>query len=81
MTATSFPKSKIKVLLLEGVHPESVRRFQDEGFSVESHKGALDEKELLKAIKDVHILGIRSKTLVTRSVIEKSNRLLTVGAF
>ena len=53
MTTTSFPKNKIKVLLLEGVHPESVRRFQDEGFSVEAHKGALDEADLRKAIKGV----------------------------
>lgn len=81
MTKTSFPKNKIKVLLLEGVHPQSVQRFQDEGFSVEAHKGALDEKELLKAIKDVHILGIRSKTQIPKAVFQKSNRLLAVGAF
>lgn len=81
MSTTSFPKHKIKVLLLEGVHPESVRRFEDEGFSVEAHKGAMDEKELLKAIKDVHILGIRSKTQITGAIFKKANRLLAAGAF
>lgn len=81
MTTTSFPKNKIKVLLLEGVHPESVRRFQEEGFSVEAHKGAMDEAELRKAIKGVHILGIRSKTQITRTVIDKADRLLAIGAF
>lgn len=81
MTTTSFPKNKIKVLLLEGVHPQSVRRFEDEGFDVEARKGALDEKELLDLIRDVHILGIRSKTQITAPVIRKAKRLLTVGAF
>ena len=81
MTTTSFPKHKIKVLLLEGVHPQSVRRFEDEGFSVEALKGALDEKELARAIREVHILGIRSKTQITEAAINKANRLLAVGAF
>ncbi len=81
MAVTSFPKNKIKVLLLEGVHPQSVRRFEDEGFDVDSRVGALDEKELTAAIEDVHILGIRSKTRITQAVLEKANRLLTVGAF
>ena len=81
MTTTSFPKNKIKVLLLEGVHPQSVRRFEDEGFDVDARVGALDEKELMAAIADIHILGIRSKTRITQAVLEKARRLLTVGAF
>lgn len=81
MTTTSFPKSKIKVLLLEGVHPQSVKRFEEEGFDVDARPGAMDEKELLELIEDVHILGIRSKTQVTGAVLEKANRLLTLGAF
>jgi len=81
MTTTSFPKNKINVLLLEGVHPQSVVRFKDEGFNVEAHKGALDEKELRRALKDVHLLGIRSKTQISAAAIQKANRLLAVGAF
>jgi D-3-phosphoglycerate dehydrogenase / 2-oxoglutarate reductase len=81
MTTTSFPKNKIKVLLLEGVHPQSVRRFEEEGFDVDARSGALDERELLEVIEDIHILGIRSKTQITGAVLEKASRLLTVGAF
>ncbi len=77
----SYPKSRIKVLLLENVHPVAVHLFEQEGFSVEIRKGALDEDELTEAIKGVHILGIRSKTNVTRRVLENADKLMTVGAF
>ncbi len=79
--ATSFPKSEIKILLLENIHPVASEAFAKEGFHVESVKGALSEAELVARIKDVHILGIRSKTRVTPPVIEAGNRLLAVGAF
>ena len=78
---TSFPKSEIKILLLEGIHPVAVEAFQKEGFHVETVKGALPESELVARIKDVHILGIRSKTRITPPVIDAGNRLLAVGAF
>lgn len=77
----SYPKSRIKVLLLENVHPIAVQLFEQEGFNVEIHKGALDEDELIEAIRDVSILGIRSKTMVTRRVLENANKLMTIGAF
>lgn len=77
----SYPKSRIKVLLLENVHPVAIHLFEQEGFSVEIRKGALDEDELAEAIKGVHILGIRSKTNVTRRVLENADKLMTVGAF
>lgn len=77
----SYPKSRIKVLLLENVHPVAIHLFEQEGFNVEIRKGALDEDELIEAIKGVHILGIRSKTNVTRRVLEHADRLMTVGAF
>ncbi|AQG80439.1 phosphoglycerate dehydrogenase [Spirosoma montaniterrae] len=77
----SYPKSRIKVLLLENVHPVAVQLFEQEGFNVEIRKGALDEDELIEAIRDVSILGIRSKTNVTRRVLEHANKLMTVGAF
>ncbi|WP_019989131.1 phosphoglycerate dehydrogenase [Rudanella lutea] len=77
----SYPKSRIKVLLLENVHPVAVHLFEQEGFSVEIRKGALDEDELIEAIRGVHILGIRSKTNVSRRVLEHADRLITIGAF
>ncbi|GAA4415354.1 hypothetical protein GCM10023187_45820 [Nibrella viscosa] len=77
----SYPKSRIKVLLLENVHPVAVNLFEQEGFKVEIRKGALDEDELIEAIRDVSILGIRSKTQVTRRVLENANKLMTIGAF
>ena len=81
MAATSFPKSEIKILLLENVHPVAVEAFAAEGFKVELVKGALPEAELVERIRDVHILGIRSKTQVTPKVLDEARRLLGVGAF
>ncbi|QKZ13259.1 phosphoglycerate dehydrogenase [Spirosoma sp. KUDC1026] len=77
----SYPKSRIKVLLLENVHPVAVQLFEQEGFNVEIRKGALDEDELIEAIRDVSILGIRSKTNVTARVLEHANKLMSIGAF
>lgn len=81
MQKTSYPKNKIKALLLENVHPDAVSLFEEEGYQVELIKGALDEDELIEKIKDVHILGIRSKTNVTRKVLEHANKLMSVSAF
>jgi len=78
---TSFPKAEIKVLLLEGVHQSARDLFAGEGYSVEALAGALNETELAERVKDVHLLGIRSKTLVTPRVIESARRLLSVGCF
>lgn len=77
----SFPRSKMKVLLLENVHPEAVRHFREEGYDVSTVKGALDEDDLIAAIQGVHILGIRSKTNVTAKVLEHADKLMAVGAF
>lgn len=77
----SYPKNKINVLVLENIHPNAIEMFRQEGYNVEFHKSAMDENELIEKIKDVHLLCIRSKTNVTRKVLEHANRLLTVGAF
>lgn len=77
----SYPTSLLKVLLLENVHPSAVKAFEKDGFQVEFLKGALDEDELCEKIKDVAIIGIRSKTQITRRVLENANRLMAIGAF
>jgi len=79
--ATSFPKDRIKVLLLENIHPSAHELFRGEGFHLETLPGALGEDELVKRIADVHVLGIRSKTHVTERVLGNARRLLTVGCF
>jgi D-3-phosphoglycerate dehydrogenase len=77
----SFPRSRMKMLLLENIHPAAVERLEEAGYSVETVKGALDEDDLIAAIKGVHVLGIRSKTTVTRRVLEEADRLMAVAAF
>ena len=79
--ALSYPKNRIKVLLLESIHPEAERLMKEEGYDVEVYPGGLDEDELCERIKGVSILGIRSKTQVTKRVLENANRLIGVGAF
>lgn len=80
-TKTSFPKHSIKVLLLENVHQSAVEFFSTEGFQVGTLKHALKEDELSKKIADVHVLGIRSKTQVSRAALSQGKRLLTLGCF
>ncbi|MEO8704758.1 MAG: phosphoglycerate dehydrogenase [Kofleriaceae bacterium] len=81
MAATSFPKSEIKILLLENVHPVAAEAFAVEGFAVEALKTSIPERELVERCKDVHVLGIRSKTQVTPAVLAEMRRALAVGCF
>ena len=78
---TSFPKSKIKILLLENVAPSGINKLKEEGFQVQTETKALTEAELLDRIEDLHVLGIRSKTKVTEAVLRKAKRLLCVACF
>lgn len=79
---TSFPKDKIKILLLENIHPSAVECFNEAGYTnVKSLKSALTEEELIKAIADVHVLGIRSKSSITKKIIDKADKLWTLGCF
>jgi D-3-phosphoglycerate dehydrogenase len=78
---TSFPKDQIKVLLLENIHPLAHEAFRAEGFQVEGVEGALTPSQLREKIRDVHILGIRSKTQVTAEALSEAKRLLTLGCF
>ena len=77
----SYPRNRIRMLLLENIHPAAVERLEEAGYSVETRKGALDEDELIEAIKGVHVLGLRSKTNVSARVLEHADRLLAVAAF
>ncbi|MCC5945241.1 MAG: phosphoglycerate dehydrogenase [Bernardetiaceae bacterium] len=77
----SYPKHRIKVLLLENIHPNAQAYFEQEGYKVELLKHGLDEDELCEAIKDVSILGIRSKTQLTARAVASAQRLIGVGAF
>jgi D-3-phosphoglycerate dehydrogenase len=79
--AISYPKNRIKVLLLENIHPRAVELFQAEGYQVETAPKALSEDELCERVRGVSILGIRSKTHVTARVLEHANRLMAIGAF
>ena len=80
-TAISYPKNRINVLLLENVHPVAVEALKAEGFNVETYHAALSEEELAEKIRNVSVLGIRSKTQVTARVLENANRLMVIGAF
>ena len=71
----------MKALLLENIHPDAERLLSERGIEVSSVKGALDEDELRAALPGVQLLGIRSKTNVTRSVLDECPELLAIGAF
>jgi len=79
--AVSYPKNRLKVLLLENIHPEAAQAFEKEGYAVESPPGSLDEAELLQRMPEVSILGLRSKTRLTEPILAVSKRLLAAGAY
>ncbi|RYZ26085.1 MAG: phosphoglycerate dehydrogenase [Chitinophagaceae bacterium] len=82
MEATSYPKEKIKVLLLENVSDTAVKNFSRNGYTqVEKLTKALPEAQLIEAVKNVHLLGIRSKSQVTKPVLEAAKKLQAVGCF
>ena len=78
---TSYPVHKIKFLLLENIHETAREAVSGEGFHLEALPGSLAEEDLLARIRDVHVLGIRSKTRVTERVLAEARRLLAVGCF
>lgn len=79
---TSYPKDKVKILLLESVHPAAIQLFKSAGYTdIESLTGSVSEHELMERISKVHILGIRSKTQITDAVLQKADKLIALGAF
>ncbi|MCF6333410.1 MAG: phosphoglycerate dehydrogenase [Draconibacterium sp.] len=78
----SLDKNKIRVLLLEGIHESARNDFKEAGYTnVEYIKTALGPDELEQKIKDVHIIGIRSRTKLTREILKKAKKLFAVGCF
>ncbi len=82
MKKTSFPKSDIRVLLLEGVAQTAVASFRAAGYSsIEFHEKSLPEDALIKAVSEAHIVGIRSRSYLTEEVFAQARRLMAVGCF
>ncbi len=79
---TSYPKEKVNILFLENISDSALKLFRDSGYSsVRKLTGALPEEELIKEIKDVHLLGIRSKTQITQKVLDAAAKLQAIGCF
>lgn len=81
MCMAPIAEDKIKVLLLENIHPDATELLSGAGFQVETHDGALGENDLAERVGGVHLLGIRSTTHLTSAVLDKADSLLAVGAF
>jgi D-3-phosphoglycerate dehydrogenase len=79
---TSYPKEKIRILFLENISDVATKNFNKHGYvKVEKISKALSEEELLREIKDVHILGIRSKTHISQQVFDAAKKLQAIGCF
>jgi D-3-phosphoglycerate dehydrogenase / 2-oxoglutarate reductase len=79
---TSYPKEKVRILFLENISEIAIRNFRQNGYpQVERITKALSEEELVKEIRDVHILGIRSKTKITEAILQSAKKLQAIGCF
>ncbi len=79
---TSYPKEKINILLLENISEQAVQNFKKAGYSsIKRIGGALPEKELIKEVKEAHLLGIRSKSQITPAVLNAAGKLQAIGCF
>jgi len=79
---TSYPKERIKILFLENISDKAVQYFKQQGYAnVRKLSGALSEEELMKEVKDVHLIGIRSKTQITAKVLDAAQKLQAIGCF
>ncbi len=82
MSKTSYPKERINILFLENISDKAVQYFKQQGYAnVKKIAGALSEEELMKEVKDVHLLGIRSKTQITPKVLDAAKKLQAIGCF
>lgn len=81
-TKTSYPKEKIRILFLENISDVAVKNFRHHGYiQVDKISKALTEEQLVEEIKDVHILGIRSKTQITKNILDAAKKLQAIGCF
>ena len=79
---TSFPKERINILFLENISDAAIRLFKQNGYvNVRKISGALGEQELMRELKDVHLLGIRSKTRISKKVLAAAPKLQAIGCF
>ncbi len=79
---TSYPKEKIRILFLENISDAAVKNFKQSGYvKVDKITKALTEEQLIEEIKDVHILGIRSKTQITPAILAAAKKLQAIGCF
>ena len=79
---TSYPKDKINILFLENISDVAVKNFHASGYAnVKKINSALSETELITAVKDVHLLGIRSKTQITKKILDAAPKLQAIGCF
>jgi D-3-phosphoglycerate dehydrogenase len=82
MPTNSLDKSKIKILLLEGVHPTGIDALRKDGYSdIDLHPKSLPEPKLIAALRDAYFLGIRSQTQLTANVINSAEKLMGIGCF
>ncbi|WP_409423755.1 phosphoglycerate dehydrogenase [Pseudoalteromonas sp. RW-H-Ap-1] len=82
MSKVSLAKDKIKILLLEGVHQSAVETLKRNGYSnIDYVKTSLPEEELKERIKDVHFVGLRSRTHINQAVLESAEKLVAIGCF
>lgn len=82
MSKYSLSKDKIRILLLEGVHKSAVETLEANGYTnIEYLKTSLPEDELIEKIKDVHFIGIRSRTHISEKVVEAASKLVAIGCF
>ena len=79
---TSYPRKKIRILLLENISDSAVDEFKKGGYvEVRKLNGALTEDQLMRAVRGVHLIGIRSKTQITKNVVDAADKLLAIGCF
>jgi len=82
MKKNSLDKSKIKVLLLEGIHENAIQCFRDNGYTdIECYNEALNDDELVKKLQNAHIIGIRSRTELHKDILQKAPKLFAIGCF
>ena len=79
---TSFDRSKVRILLAEGIHDSAEALFRNSGYdNLTLHSSALDRAELADAVQEFHMIGIRSRTQLTDAVLAQSQRLMAIGCF